>query len=65
MRTKGSCQFAAYYKVERYDERISVWKPIQRSFPSKELAEQFANGTGYEKTRIMHITEKGVGIMFP
>jgi len=63
MRKKGSCQFAPYYKVERYDERIGAWKPIQKSFPSKDLAEQFANGTGYEKTRIMQITEKGVEII--
>tara|TARA_R110000868_G_scaffold278748_2_gene538864 strand:- start:1422 stop:1613 length:192 start_codon:yes stop_codon:yes gene_type:complete len=60
MRTKGSCQFDPYYKVERYDERIGAWRPIQKTFPSADLANHFA--LGYAKARIMRFSEKGVEI---
>lgn len=60
MRTKGSCRFAAYYKIERFDHRIAAWRPIQKTFPSVELAELFAKGTGYDSYRILRIDEKGV-----
>jgi len=62
MRTKGSCRFAAYYKVEHYDQRFCVWRVIQKAFDSITAAESFAIGAGYEKTRVIKITEKGIEI---
>jgi hypothetical protein len=64
MRTKGSCRFAAYYKVERYDDKIGAWRPIQKSFPTQKAAETFAAGTGYAMWRLLRVTEKGVEIDF-
>jgi hypothetical protein len=63
MRTKGSCRFEAYYKIEHYDNRFCVWRVIQKSFSSAAAAEAFAIGTGYEKTRVIKITEKGIKIL--
>ena len=60
MRTKGSCKFEPYYKVEKYNELICAWNPIQKVFPSKEQAEHFASTKGYTKTRVLKFTEKGV-----
>jgi hypothetical protein len=50
MRTKGSCRFAAYYKIETYDERRCCWRPLQKAFPTYSEADQ-ARPSG--KTRIM------------
>lgn len=60
MRTKNSCRFEAYYKIEHYDHRFCVWKVIQKTFKTIDEAQKFAEGTGYEKTRIMQVTEKGI-----
>jgi len=62
MRKKGSCQFAAYYKVERFDARIAAWKPIQKAFATAEEALAFKAKSKNEKSRIMKITAKGFEI---
>lgn len=57
MRTKGSCRFKAYYKIEKWDDRISVWKPIQKAFPTLQNAN---NARPKGKTRIMECSEAGI-----
>lgn len=59
MRTKGSCRFAAYYKIQFWRADALSWQDIQKSFPTPADARAFAKGTGYEKTRVMEITDKG------
>jgi hypothetical protein len=65
MRTKGSCQFDPYYKIERWDERMMVWKPIQKAFSNQGSAELFAAGTGYIKCRVIKMTKAGTEIVKP
>jgi hypothetical protein len=57
MRTKGSCRFEAYFKLEKWDDRLLVWKPIQKAFPTIQLAKD-ARPKG--KTRIMECSETGI-----
>ena len=65
MRTKGSCQFKPYYKVERWDEAMMVWRPIQKTFGSITSAELLAVSTGYIKCRVIKMTETGMEIVNP
>jgi hypothetical protein len=61
MRTKGSCRFAAYYKVETFDPRISAFRPVQKSYPSEELARAaFPQG---KTCRIVKTTPEGKEIL--
>ena len=62
MRKKGSCQFAAYYKVEYYDEKIVAWRPIQKALPTIQDALIFKKKSKFKKIRIMKISEKGVEV---
>lgn len=62
MRTKGSCQFHPYYKVERYDDKIMAWTPIQKVFRSIDDAKTCCYEDKSEKRRVMRFTEKGVEI---
>jgi hypothetical protein len=61
MRTKGSCRFAAYYKVEWRDERMGVWKVIQKSHASRDEAE-LSMPSG-KVCRVIKISEKGMEVM--
>jgi hypothetical protein len=57
MRTKGSCRFAAYYKVQFWNETSLAWHDIQKSHPTRKAAESaFIDG---RKCRVMEITTKG------
>jgi len=61
MRTKGSCRFAAYYKIEVFDPKISAFKPIQKSYQNEELARRsFPKG---KTCRIIKTTEQGKEIL--
>lgn len=57
MRTKGSCRFEPYFKVEVWDKALMCWKPIQKSHQSKEAAESSAPSGNF---RILAITENGI-----
>lgn len=61
MRTKGSCRFAAYYKVEWYDRAIMSWRVIQKAYPT-ELEAKANYKKGYE-CRLVKTTEKGKEIV--
>jgi hypothetical protein len=63
MRTKGSCKFDAYYKVEWRDEKIGAWRPIQKSFATQEAAAQFAKTTKHALCRLISISEKGLKVI--
>lgn len=39
-RRSGSCRFSNYYKLEWFDCSICVWRPIQRTYATIELAEK-------------------------
>ena len=43
MRTKGSCRFAPYYKVEWYDATALCWRVIQKAFSTEEQRFLFQN----------------------
>jgi hypothetical protein len=38
MRTKGSCRFEPYYKVEWYNHTAFCWHVIQKAYPSEQKA---------------------------
>jgi hypothetical protein len=61
MRTKGSCRFAAYYKVEWRDERMGVWKVIQKSHASLDGAK--ASMTKGKTCRVIKVSEKGMEVL--
>jgi hypothetical protein len=57
MRTKGSCRFTAYYKVQFWNERALAWHDVQKSHQTEEAARAlFIQG---KTCRVMEITEKG------
>jgi hypothetical protein len=56
-RRPGSCRFSDYYKLEWRDEAMSIWRPLQKSFPTK--AEAIAAMKGGRQWRIMEVTETG------
>jgi hypothetical protein len=57
MRTKGSCRFAAYYKVQVWNDRQLSWSDIQKQHPTEDQARNhFINGA---KCRVMMVTENG------
>ncbi len=56
MRTKGSCRFAPYYKIQFRNEFLA-WQDIQQSFTTAAAAKQhFPPG---KVCRVMEITERG------
>ena len=57
MRTKGSCRFAAYYKVQFYEDAQLAWKDIQKTHPSEKEAR--ANFIAGKKCRVMEVTTRG------
>jgi len=54
-RKKGSCRFATYYKLEYFDETLSVWRPLQKSFPT--FADATAAMTTELKWRLFKVSE--------
>jgi hypothetical protein len=60
MRTKGSCRFEAYYKLEKWDSRRMCWKAIQR--PYKTAQEARDTLTPVEAYRLLEVTESGYTI---
>jgi hypothetical protein len=61
MRTKGSCRFAPYYKVEWYDATALCWRVIQKAFSTEEQAR--AAFLWDKKCRVQEVTEKGRNIL--
>ena len=57
MRTKGSCRFAAYYKVQYYEDSQLAWKDIQKTHPTEKEAQ--TNFIAGKKCRVIEVTEKG------
>lgn len=57
MRTKGSCRFAPYYKVQWYDAASLCWRDVQKAHTSPESAR--ANFIPGKQCRVMQITERG------
>ncbi len=56
MRTKGSCRFATYYKVQFRNEFLA-WQDIQKSFPTAGAAKaEFPPG---KVCRVIQVTERG------
>jgi hypothetical protein len=57
MRTKGSCRFADYYKVQFYEDSQLAWKDVQKMHRSEDDARKaFIKG---KKCRVMKVTTNG------
>lgn len=60
MRRKGSARFEPYYKLDRYDPVMCVWRPVGGTFPSEEDARRamrvYDDGARY---RILEVTMHG------
>lgn len=60
MRTKGSSRFDPYYKIDRYDPVLCVWRPVGGAYPSVELAQRairvYDDGARY---RLLEVTMHG------
>ena len=54
MRTKGSCRFETYYKIEVWNKRNACWMPVQKTYPTQEKAVEAAPSGKY---RIMECSE--------
>lgn len=57
MRTKGSCRFDPYYKVQWYDAASLCWRDVQKAH--KTAAEAEANYLRGKQCRTMEVTEAG------
>jgi len=63
MRTKNSCRFEAYYKIEQYNDKLCVWVPIQKAYANLELAKCNQALQSNNQTRIIKITMKSKEII--
>jgi hypothetical protein len=61
MRTKGSCRFTAYYKVQFFDDKNLTWKDVQKAHPSEKDAR--ANFISGKTCRVMEVSEAGRRIL--
>lgn len=57
MRTKGSCRFEPYCKVQTWDGRAAAWVDVQKAHPTEEAARK-ATPRG-RRARIVTVTEQG------
>lgn len=57
MRTKGSCRFEPYFKIEIWNRLMHCWNPIQRSYPTQDDAIKAAPAG---LSRVQKITMDGV-----
>lgn len=57
MRTKGSCVFSTYYKVQFYDTKWMAWKDVQQAHSTIEDA--LAAFIPSLKCRVMEIDQRG------
>jgi hypothetical protein len=55
MRTKGSCRFAPYFKVEWYDPIALCWRVIQKAHPTEQEARDAMPKN--KQCRIQKVTE--------
>jgi len=55
MRTKGSCRFDPYYKVEWYDPTALCWRVIQKAHPTEKQAREAMPKT--KTCRLQKVTE--------
>lgn len=57
MRTKASCRFSAYYKVQWYDASSLCWRDVQKAHASASEAQAaFLRG---KQCRVMEVSEAG------
>ena len=57
MRTPESCRFAAYYKVQFWNEQQLAWQDVQKQHPSPDAAR--AAFIAKKKCRVMEVDRKG------
>ena len=57
MRTKGSCRFDPFYKIEIYSETIFAWKVRQKAYPTKDSA--LADSPSEGQVRILEVSMEG------
>ena len=57
MRTPESCRFAAYYKVQFWNEQQLAWQDVQKQHPSPDAAR--AAFIAKKKCRVMEVDMKG------
>jgi hypothetical protein len=57
VRTKGSCRFETYHKVQWFDERSLTWRDVHRAYAT--VAEAQAAFVPGKRCRVMVITETG------
>jgi hypothetical protein len=59
-RTRGSVRFEPYYKIDRYDTDMSVWRPVGGTYPSIADAQRairvYDDGARY---RLLEVTMHG------
>lgn len=60
-RTKGSCRFADYYKLEWLDTTIGAYRPLQKRFAS--LLEARTACQASKSWRIYKVSESGRSVV--
>lgn len=57
VRTRGSCRFEPYWKVQAWDAPSLAWKDVQKAHPSPEAARSAApRGV---RVRLVEVSESG------
>jgi hypothetical protein len=57
MRTRGSCIFEPYFKVQFWEKSAMAWKDVQKAHPT--VAEAFNAAPANVSFRIVTVSEKG------
>lgn len=57
MRTRGSCRFEPYFKVQVWDARGLAWRDVQAAHPTE--ADAWAAAPAGKRCRLMRIHERG------
>lgn len=59
---RASCQFATYFKIQRYQARIGAWSDVKGAFPTEDDAR--TNAARFDgQTRIREVSMKGTRIL--
>ena len=58
---RGTVRFAPYFKLEWFDSRSLVWRPIQQTYPTRDDAIRHAAAAppGAARLRVYEITAPG------
>lgn len=60
-RKSGSCRFDNYFKLEWFDTKLCVWRPLQKSFAT--VLQANTAKTTNKQWRVFEVSESGRTIL--